>query len=102
MVDGALRRRSSFGSSMEALANFASKPPFDEARADALHAYVRHGFVAGEDGAVHLACRPADEAQVFRGAGAHGAYEHLAEVRCPVVVVCGREAAGPVGRRRHG
>ena len=38
-------------------------------RADALHAYVRHGFVAGEDGAVHLACRPADEARVFRGAG---------------------------------
>jgi pimeloyl-ACP methyl ester carboxylesterase len=65
------------------------------ARADALHAYVRHGFVAGEDGVVHLACRPADEAQVFRGGGSHPTFERLVEVSCPVRIVCGRPEPGP-------
>jgi pimeloyl-ACP methyl ester carboxylesterase len=95
LADGALRRRSTFPSAAEALANYASKPPLRVARADALHAYVRHGFVAGEDGAVHLACRPADESQIYRGGGEHGAYERLGEVGCPVVVACGGEAFGP-------
>lgn len=70
LAEGALRRRSSFPSYAEALSNFASKPPLNVARADALHAYVRHGFVAGEDGAVHLACRPEDESQIYRGGAA--------------------------------
>lgn len=95
LADGAERRRASFPSHAEALANFASKPPFNALRADALHAYVRYGFVAGEDGAVHIACRPADEARIYRSAGAHGAFEGLAEVRCPVVVACGRDEPGP-------
>lgn len=95
LADGAERRRPSFPSLADALANYASKPPLDVARADALHAYVRHGFVAGEDGAVHLACRPADEAQVFRGGGAHGVFDRLAQVACAVQVVCGGEDDGP-------
>ncbi len=95
LADGALRRRRTFPSHAEAIANYASKPPFSALRADALHAYVRHGFGAGEDGAVHLACRPGDESQVYRGGGAHGAFEHLGEVRCPVVVACGEDEAGP-------
>ncbi len=95
LADGALRRRRTFPSHPEAIANYASKPPFSALRADALHAYVRHGFVAGEDGAVHLACRPEDESQVYRGGGAHGAFEHLGEVRCPVVVACGEDEVGP-------
>jgi pimeloyl-ACP methyl ester carboxylesterase len=32
---------------------------------------------------------------VFRGAAAHGGYERLGEVRCPVVVACGGESFGP-------
>ena len=95
LAAGARRRRPSFDSPAEALANFASKPPLHLARADALHAYVRHGLVAGEDGAVHLACRPDDEARLYEGGAAHGAYEHLAEVACPVVLVCGGELFGP-------
>lgn len=95
LADGALRRRPTFPSHAEAVANYAAKPPFATLRADALHAYVRHGFVAGEDGAVHLACRPEDESQVYRGGGAHGAFEHLGEVGCTVVVACGEEDAGP-------
>jgi pimeloyl-ACP methyl ester carboxylesterase len=95
LADGALRRRASFPSFAAALDNYASKPPFSVLRADALHAYVRHGFVAGEDGAVHLACRPEVESQVFRNAGANTAFAHLGEVRCPVVVACGAETWGP-------
>ena len=95
LADGALRRRPSFPSAAEALANFASKPPLSVLRADALHAYVRHGLRAGEDGAVHLACRPEDESQIYRGGGRHGAFERLGEIACPVVVACGDEELGP-------
>jgi pimeloyl-ACP methyl ester carboxylesterase len=97
LADGAERRRPTFPSAADALANYASKPPLGVARADALHAYVRHGFVTGEDGAIHLACRPADEAQVFRGGGRHQAFERLGEVGCPVRIVCGAQDGGPAG-----
>ncbi len=95
LADGALRRRASFPSHADAVANYASKPPLNTLRADALHAYVRHGFTTGEDGAVHLACRPTDESQVFRVGGDHDAVDHLAKVQCPVVVACSDEAIGP-------
>jgi pimeloyl-ACP methyl ester carboxylesterase len=95
LADGALRRRPSFSSLADALANFASKPPLRVARADALHAYVRHGFVADDDGTVHLACRPADESQIYRGGGDHDTFDDLGAVQCPVLVVCGGETAGP-------
>jgi pimeloyl-ACP methyl ester carboxylesterase len=95
LAEGARRRRPSFTSVEAALANFASKPPLDVARADALHAYVRHGLVPGEDGMVHLACRPDDEARLYEGGGAHGAFDHLVEVECPVVLACSGEPSGP-------
>lgn len=95
LAEGALRRRTSFASRAVAVANFASKPPLSVLRADALHAYVRHGFVDGEDGAVHLACRAADESQIYRGGAAHEAFLRLPEVACPVVVACGAPEPGP-------
>lgn len=95
LADGAAKRRASFGSMAEAVANFASKPPLDVLRADALHAYVAHGFNQGEDGSVHIACRPEDESQIFRGGGTHHAFDHLGEVACPVIVACGRAEPGP-------
>ena len=95
LADRALKRRPSFASFEEALVNFASKPPLHVARADALLAYVRHGFVEGEDGRVHLACRPEDEARLYRRGGGHGAFERLAQVTCPTLVVCGGEPGGP-------
>lgn len=95
LADGALRRRPSFPSTSEALHNFASKPPLSVLRADALHAYVRHGLRDGEDGAVHLACRPEDESQIYGGGSSHGAFTSLGDVMCPVVVACGDELDGP-------
>lgn len=97
LAEGAARRRATFPSTAEALANFASKPPLHQLRADALHAYVRHGFVedASGDGSVHLACRPDDESRTFQAAG-HDGFGRLGEVACPVVVACGDEPFGPV------
>lgn len=95
LADGAERRRPTFPSAADALANYAGKPPLGVARADALHAYVRHGLVAGGDGTVHLACRPADEARVFRGGGDHPTFERLGQVGCPVRIVCGAHEPGP-------
>ena len=95
LAEGARRRRPSFTSVEAALANFASKPPLHVARADALHAYVRHGLVRGEDGMAHLACRPDDEARLYEGGAAHGAFDRLRDVRCPVVLACSAEPFGP-------
>jgi pimeloyl-ACP methyl ester carboxylesterase len=96
MSEGARRRRPSFASVEAALVNYASKPPLNVARADALDAYVRHGLVEGEDGQAHLACRPEDEARIYEEAARHDAYDHLAEVRCPVLIAGGGEPDGPL------
>lgn len=95
MADGAERRRTTFPSHAAALDNFASKPPLNVLRADALRAYVQHGFIPGEDGDVHIATRPQDEARIYRSAGAHHAFGRLGAVTCPVVVCCGRPDPGP-------
>lgn len=96
LAESALRRQRSFASRDEALARFASKPPLSALRADALHAYVRHGLVPAGDGTgLELACRPEDESEIYRGGGSHGAFDQLGEVACPVVVACGDDQVGP-------
>jgi pimeloyl-ACP methyl ester carboxylesterase len=89
MSAAALRRRTDFPSRQAAYDNFASKPPLDVLTPDALWAYVEYGFTDQPDGSVTLACRPESEAQTFATATTHAAWDHLAAVRCPVVVACG-------------
>jgi pimeloyl-ACP methyl ester carboxylesterase len=97
MADAALRRRASFASYDEAIANFARKAPLNELHPDALAAYVRGGFAPQADGSVTLRCAPATEAEVFRGAGNGEAFEALSQVDVPVALVAGRpEEFGPV------
>jgi pimeloyl-ACP methyl ester carboxylesterase len=97
MADGAERRRDTFASAADALANYGSKPPLDQLRADALAAYVEGGFAVQPDGSVVLRCAPATEAAVFRGAGTSGAWEVLPDLELPMAVVAGRdEEFGPV------
>jgi len=97
MSDTALRRRSTFASYDEALANFARKAPLNELHPDALAAYVRGGFAPQVDGSVTLRCTPAAEAEVFRGAGNNEAFEALSKVEVPVALVAGRpDEHGPV------
>jgi pimeloyl-ACP methyl ester carboxylesterase len=88
---GAERRRRAFDSATEARAAYASRRLFSRWTDEALDSYVRHGF-RDVDGAWTLKCAPEVEAEFYRTATAHGAWDRLAEVRCPAVVVAGRDS----------
>jgi pimeloyl-ACP methyl ester carboxylesterase len=94
---GALRRRETFPSRADALANFQSKPPFSVLDPSALAGYVDCGFelVPPEDGGdgslVRLCCRREDEAAVYAQSFRHDAFAHLGGVTCPVTLACGEE-----------
>jgi pimeloyl-ACP methyl ester carboxylesterase len=89
LAEGALRRRDTFASRDEALANYAGKLPFSALDPEALRAYVDHGFADRPEGGVQLKCRPEIEAAVYRMGSAHHGFEHLGEVACPVTVAIG-------------
>ncbi len=115
MEQAALRRRPDFPGREEAFANFAGKPPLSELCPRCLAAYVTYGFHptgeqigttgvdtdgtregesgpdGGATGGITLACRPEDEAAGYRMGARHHAWDHLAEIGCPVVVLRGRE-----------
>jgi pimeloyl-ACP methyl ester carboxylesterase len=96
MAAAAIRRRPLFGSRVAAFENYASKPPLNELREDALRAYVEHGFRERADGTVELKCTPADEAETFRFGASTGAFERLGELRCSVTIARGvPESFGP-------
>ena len=65
MSGPARKRRSTFPTKRAAYERYASRPPLDVLRPDALAAYVEHGFVDDGDGGVTLACRPEHEARTF-------------------------------------
>ncbi len=95
MAAGAARRRQSFASFEEAIANYAAKPPLSIFTPEALDAYVNHGFALQDDGTVTLKCHRDTEAAIFRSAG-HGVFDRLDEIRCAVVVAAGEDAGfGP-------
>jgi pimeloyl-ACP methyl ester carboxylesterase len=97
MADAARRRRASFASYEEALANFAGKAPLNELHPDALAAYVMGGFAPRADGSVTLRCAPSTEADVFAGAGNDEAFAALSVLDAPVALVAGRpDGFGPV------
>jgi pimeloyl-ACP methyl ester carboxylesterase len=89
MAESAERRREVFPSLDHAVANYASKPPLNRLRADALNAYVVHGFAPLADGTVRLKCRGTSEAATFRMAGGHGTFARLGEISCPVTIAMG-------------
>lgn len=69
MAEAAGKRRREFDSKPEALHRYANRPPLGLMRADALAAYVEHGFHDTEAGTVTLACAPESEADTFNNAG---------------------------------
>ncbi|NUU23719.1 MAG: alpha/beta hydrolase, partial [Streptomycetaceae bacterium] len=83
-------RRPTFADRAEAYRNYASKPPMDAFDPEVLRAYVAHGF-ADEHDHVRLKCLPANEAQVYASSLAADVYDAMAAVRCPVVLVQGRD-----------
>jgi pimeloyl-ACP methyl ester carboxylesterase len=95
LAEGALRRRPSFPSFEEALANFRGKEAMAAFDDEALAAYVEHGFAPGDDGEVHLKCRGEWEAQVYRMGGRHGGWDAVPAVRCPAVVAASGDGGPP-------
>lgn len=89
LAAGARRRRATFPGYDAAIANFAAKPPLMGFTPEALDAYVRYGFAEGDDGQVHLKCRPETEAETFEGGGGHDTWNVLPEIDTPVLVVAG-------------
>ena len=67
LVAGAAKRKEVFASRGEAIERFAGRPPFATVQADALHAYVTHGFEDLPDGTIRLRCRGADESATYDG-----------------------------------
>jgi pimeloyl-ACP methyl ester carboxylesterase len=92
LVAGARRRRTTFPSFEAAIANFAGKPPLNAFTPEALDAYVRFGFAAGDDGQVHLKCDPETEAGTFERGGLHRTWDTIDQIEVPVLVVAGRLA----------
>ena len=93
---GARHRRPRFESFGAAVKTYGSKPPMNTFAPEALEAYVRGGFARGPDGDVTIKCKPANEALTYETAGSCDAFEHVAEVQCPTVVLRGQlEAFGP-------
>lgn len=64
----ARKRRRAFPSKQAAFERYASRPPLNKLRVDALAAYVEHGFVETDEGEVRLACEPEHEARTFDAA----------------------------------
>lgn len=91
MSAAALRRRASFASPAAALAAFRARAPFARWTAEALEQYAAHGL-RPRGGAWALKCPPELEAEFYRGATAHGVWERLGELGCPVVLVAGAES----------
>lgn len=85
------RRRRTFASYDDAIANFAAKPPLSSLHPDALAAYVRHGFTQQPDG-VHVKCDPEFEAQTYEMGATHDTWLHLGKLRTPTWVMAGAHA----------
>jgi pimeloyl-ACP methyl ester carboxylesterase len=90
LAEAARKRRDTFDSRADALASYASKA-LGALRADALAAYVEHGFEDLPDGRVRLRCRPEHEARMFEAAGSITVAD-ASEVSVPTTVAVGATA----------
>ncbi len=85
------RRRASFPSRRDARDSFEGRGPFAHWTGEALDAYVGCGFEE-RDGEWALKCRPEIEAEWYRSATLHGAWDRLGEIGCPAIVAGGAES----------
>ena len=86
----ASKRKGSFRSREDALANFMSRRAFSNWHPDALAAYVDCGMVG--EGPVELACDPEIEADIYRASNDHDTWDRLNEVEIPVLVLSGADS----------
>jgi pimeloyl-ACP methyl ester carboxylesterase len=86
---GARKRRATFDTFDDAIANYSSKPPMMAFDPDVLRLYVAHGFRPSPEG-VRLKCDPEHEARTFDTGGAHTTWAELPQIDTEVVVVAGK------------
>lgn len=91
LADGARKRRTTFASFEDALANYSSKPPLNVFHPDALYAYVMFGLRQLPDGSVTLKCSPEHEARTYEAAAKQDAWGDLAKLTVPTWVISGLE-----------
>ena len=87
LVQGALRRRAVFESRATAEKALAGRGAFKTWPSAAVSDYCLDGFREEPAGGVRLACAPTWEASSYCAQG-HDAWGALAQVRCPVTIVC--------------
>jgi len=85
----ARRRRNVFQDRQAARERFAAKPPMASWCAEALDAYVTHGFEERDDGRVQLKCPPQIESWFYEHGGACDVFARLAEVDFEALLVTG-------------
>ena len=83
LSEGARRRRSTFASFDEAIANYSSKPPLNVFQPEVLNDYVRFGFNSNADSTVTLKCNPDHEARTYESGAIHETWNDLAILRLP-------------------
>jgi pimeloyl-ACP methyl ester carboxylesterase len=93
MAVGARRRKPVWPSRAVMIESYGARSPLDELAPEALAAYIRWGTVDRDDGQVELACPPEVEATLFESSawegGAPLAWDHLASLSAPAVVLAG-------------
>lgn len=94
MAIAARRRRRTFPSKAAALARYAGHTPLGVLRADALAAYVEHGFADQPDGTATLKCTPEDEAATFEAEGKL-TIDEVRDVAVPATVAAGQPSDRP-------
>jgi pimeloyl-ACP methyl ester carboxylesterase len=83
---GARRRRASFSSREAAFEAYSGRGAFKSWSEGSLRGYLEDGLVAGEDGQMHLSCRPEWEAANF-GAHHHDTVGAFARASIPIQVL---------------
>ncbi len=86
-----MARRNEFASRDDAFAHLSDRGAFRSWDKRALHAYV-DGALVDVNGRSYLRCAPAIEANYYRSAGLHEAWERLEEISVPVRLVAGQHS----------
>ena len=89
LSEGARRRRTTFASYEEAIANYSAKPPLNVFLPEVLEDYVRFGFSPNADGTISLKCKPEHEARTYESGALHETWNDLQKLRMPVWVISG-------------
>jgi pimeloyl-ACP methyl ester carboxylesterase len=100
VADAARRRRAVFADRATMARAYRRRAPLSELAPDAMAAYLRWGTREVDGTGVALACLPETEAAIFElsptSSGGERAWDHLASLSCPAVIVAGDRSSLPL------